>query len=314
MSERLYLTENEKLAQAATGLGDHIKYNMQENNIDTLIKKEKANKFNSQVDAYKEALEENNKKTEQAQNEVQYDIEKAELKPMFSRIIVKPLAHNPFQKVQMQGSLIVDAGGYTPHAELNPVSGQYEEQKEFIVTGCVVEVGPETKYLKEGDVVYYRRDTVVPVPFFKQGLVKTINRKSVFLFELVPNLFVRCDDASRDFTVVRLGRQHYSRRVNLKRAFNANAWSFLSRPVYASSKKQPLYVNEGNFTQVNHTFMTVFYIIPHYLVMKSSAHLNVVSRSLVVILWNRFFTCNAYLVRNGIFIVVFISFTRRNHE
>lgn len=171
MSERLYLTENEKLAQAAVGLGDHIKYNMQENNIDTLIKKEKANKFNSQVDAYKEALEENNKKTEQAQNEVQYDIEKAELKPMFSRIIVKPLAHNPFQKVQMQGSLIVDAGGYTPHAELNPVSGQYEEQREFIVTGCVVEVGPETKYLKEGDVVYYRRDTVVPVPFFKQGLV-----------------------------------------------------------------------------------------------------------------------------------------------
>ena len=171
MSERLYLTENEKLAQAATGLGDHIKFNMKENNIDTIIKKEKANKFNSQVDAYKEALEENNKKTEQAQNEVQYDIEKAELKPMFSRIIVKPLAHNPFQKVQMQGSLIVDAGGYTPHAELNPVSGQYEEQREFIVTGCVVEVGPETKYLKEGDVIYYRRDTVVPVPFFKQGLV-----------------------------------------------------------------------------------------------------------------------------------------------
>lgn len=171
MSERLYLTENEKLAQAAIGLGDHLKFNMQENNIDTLIKKEKANKFNSQVDAYKEALEENNKKTEQAQKEVQYDIEKAELKPMFSRIIVKPLAHNPFQKVQMQGSLIVDAGGYTPHAELNPISGQYEEQKEFIVTGCVVEVGPETKYLKEGDVVYYRRDTVVPVPFFKQGLV-----------------------------------------------------------------------------------------------------------------------------------------------
>ena len=171
MSERLYLTENEKLAQAAIGLGDHLKFNMQENNIDTLIKKEKANKFNSQVDAYKEALEENNKKTEQAQNEVQYNIEKAELKPMFSRIIVKPLAHNPFQKVQMQGSLIVDAGGYTPHAELNPISGQYEEQKEFIVTGCVVEVGPETKYLKEGDVVYYRRDTVVPVPFFKQGLV-----------------------------------------------------------------------------------------------------------------------------------------------
>ena len=171
MSERIFLTENEKIAQEAIGFNDHVKFNMQENNIDNILSKEKANKFNSQVDAYKEALEENNKKTEQAQKEVPYDIEKAELKPMFSRIIVKPLAHNPFQKVQMQGSLIVDAGGYTPHAEFNPVSGQYEEQKEFIVTGCVVEVGPETKYLKEGDVVYYRRDTVVPVPFFKQGLV-----------------------------------------------------------------------------------------------------------------------------------------------
>lgn len=168
---RLNLTENEKVAQVALGLGDHMKFNMQENNLNTLINREKANKFNDQVDAYNEVLNENNKKTEQAQNELPYDIEKAELKPMFSRIIVKPLAHNPFQKIEMRGSLIVDAGGYTPHAELNPVSGKYEEQKEFIVTGCVVEVGPDVKYLQEGDVVYYRRDTVVPVPFFKQGLV-----------------------------------------------------------------------------------------------------------------------------------------------
>lgn len=168
---RLNLTESEKVAQVALGLGDHMKFNMQENNLNTLINREKANKFNDQVDAYNEVLNENNKKTEQAQSELPYDIEKAELKPMFSRIIVKPLAHNPFQKIEMRGSLIVDAGGYTPHAELNPVSGKYEEQKEFIVTGCVVEVGPDVKYLQEGDVIYYRRDTVVPVPFFKQGLV-----------------------------------------------------------------------------------------------------------------------------------------------
>lgn len=168
---RLNLTENEQIAQTAIGLGDHLKFNMQENNLDTLISKEKANKFNAQVEAYNEALDSNNEKTTKAQEELTYDIEKAELKPMFSRIIVKPLAHNPFQKIEVRGSLIVDAGGYTPHAEFNPVSGKYEEQKEFIVTGCVIEVGPETKYLKEGDVVYYRRDTVVPVPFFKQGLV-----------------------------------------------------------------------------------------------------------------------------------------------
>lgn len=71
----------------------------------------------------------------------------------------------------MEKGIIVDAGGYTPHIEKNPVSGKYEEQKEFIVTGCVIETGPEVKYLEEGDVVYYRVDTAVPVPFFKQGLV-----------------------------------------------------------------------------------------------------------------------------------------------
>ena len=99
---RLNLTENEKVAQVALGLGDHMKFNMQENNLNTLINREKANKFNDQVDAYNEALNENNKKTEQAQSELPYDIEKAELKPMFSRIIVKPLAHNPFQKIEMR--------------------------------------------------------------------------------------------------------------------------------------------------------------------------------------------------------------------
>ena len=58
------------------------------------------------------------------------------------------------------------------------MTGKYEEQKQFIITGCVVEVGPEVKYLQEGDVVYYRVDTAVPVPFLKQGLV-SINENQV---------------------------------------------------------------------------------------------------------------------------------------
>ena len=86
---------------------------------------------------------------------------------MFSRIIVQPFKVNPFQRVETKGSIIVDAGGYTPHAQINPMTGKYEEQKQFIVTGCVIEVGPDTKYLREGDVIYYRVDTAVPVPFFK---------------------------------------------------------------------------------------------------------------------------------------------------
>lgn len=169
---RLKMTENEKLMINALGTDvDRTTINMSENSIDTMIQKEKTNDFNNQVDQYIENLEENNNKFKETLEEVEYDINKAEIKPMFSRLIVKPFKVNPFQKIQTKGNIIVDAGGYTPHVEKNPITGKYEEQKQFIVTGCVVEIGPDVKYLKEGDIIYYRVDTAVPVPFFKQGFV-----------------------------------------------------------------------------------------------------------------------------------------------
>ena len=164
-------TNNEKIAQEVLGDSDFKTVNMRENSIDALIDKERGEKFNSQVEQYNEMLDKNKANNEEARKDIQYDINKAEIKPMFGRILVIPFKQNPFQELKMEKGIIVDAGGYTPHIEKNPVSGRYEEQKEFIVTGCVIETGPEVKYLKEGDVVYYRVDTAVPVPFFKQGLV-----------------------------------------------------------------------------------------------------------------------------------------------
>lgn len=176
---RLKMTENEKFMVNALGteIGDN-RLNMSENTIDNLIAQENARKFNSQVEEYNSKLEENNKTFKEAQDQVTYDINKAEIKPMFSRIIVQPFKVNPFQQVETKGSIIVDAGGYTPHAQINPMTGKYEEQKQFIVTGCVIEVGPDTKYLREGDVIYYRVDTAVPVPFFKQGFI-SLDEKQV---------------------------------------------------------------------------------------------------------------------------------------
>ena len=167
---RIKFTENELLAANALD-GDYTSYNMGERSIDKMIKRERTNKFNDEVEQYQAKLEENNKTFEEAQSNVAYDINKAEIKPMFSRVLIKPFKVNPFQKIVTEGSIIVDAGGYTPHAEVNPMTGKYEEQKQFIVVGCIIEVGPEVKYLKEGDAVYYRVDTAVPVPFMKQGLV-----------------------------------------------------------------------------------------------------------------------------------------------
>ena len=169
---RLYSTENEKIARELLGTDSNFtSVNMKENSLDSLIKKEKASKFNSEVEKYNEKLEQNNKDFKESQDKVEYDISKAEIKPMFSRILVQPFKVNPFQKIKVKNGLIIDTGGYTPHTQLNEQTGRYEEQKQFIVTGCVVEVGPEVKYLKEGDVIFYRVDTAVPVPFFKQGFV-----------------------------------------------------------------------------------------------------------------------------------------------
>lgn len=176
---RIKMTENEQIAANVLGLdSNYTSINMGERSIDNMIQREKANKFNNEVEKYNAQLEENQKTFEEAQNQVAYDINRAEIKPMFARLIIKPFKVNPFQKMEVKGSIIVDAGGYTPHAELNPMTGKYEEQKQFIITGCVVEVGPEVKYLQEGDVVYYRVDTAVPVPFLKQGLV-SINENQV---------------------------------------------------------------------------------------------------------------------------------------
>lgn len=169
---RLYSTENEKIAREALGTDSNFTLvNMKENSLDSLIKKEKTRKFNSEVEKYNEKLEQNNKDFKESQDKVEYDISKAEIKPMFSRILVQPFKVNPFQKMKVENGLIVDTGGYTPHIQLNQQTGKYEEQNQFIVTGCVIEVGPDVKYLKEGDVVFYRVDTAVPVPFFKQGFV-----------------------------------------------------------------------------------------------------------------------------------------------
>ena len=169
---RLYSTGNEKIVKELLGTDSNFtSVNMKENSLDSLIKKEKASKFNSEVEQYNEKLEQNNKDFKESQDKVEYDISKAEIKPMFSRILVQPFKVNPFQKMKIENGLIIDTGGYTPHTQLNEQTGRYEEQKQFIVTGCVIEVGPEVKYLKEGDVIFYRVDTAVPVPFFKQGFV-----------------------------------------------------------------------------------------------------------------------------------------------
>lgn len=59
---RLNLTENEKIAMKAIGTdSDFTTVNMKERSIDSLIEREKTNKFNDQVEQYMDKLNENQK-------------------------------------------------------------------------------------------------------------------------------------------------------------------------------------------------------------------------------------------------------------
>lgn len=170
---RLDLTKNEKLAQSIVGLeSDGIRMNMAEDkSIENMIEREKASKFNDQVDEYIEKFDKHANLLKEYAESFNDNMNSIEIKPMFARILVKPFEQNPFQKIRKSDSgLIIDTGGLAPQYK-NSDTGEWEEEKQFIVTGTVVDCGPDVKYLSQGDVVFYRVDTSVPVPFFRQGLV-----------------------------------------------------------------------------------------------------------------------------------------------
>lgn len=170
---RLNVSENEKL-----GLKEGLNVqSFKGDSLEEIAAKEEARKFNDQVEQFADQMEESNKKVQEAQKSINMD--NVDIRPMYSRILVKPFDVNPFQAMKIESGIIVDAGGYTPHTQKNPITGKIEEQEQLIKCGAVVEVGPDTKYLQVGDVVYYAKVSAIPMPYFKLGLV-SLDEKQVF--------------------------------------------------------------------------------------------------------------------------------------
>lgn len=136
-------------------------------------------KFNEKVEEYVSKLEEHEKLLEQYTESLTEDLNQLEIKPLYEGVLIKPLAQNPFQKMKREGKLIVDTGGLTPEYKSRE-TGEWEEEESFIHYGVVQEVGPTCKYLKEGDVVMWRKPSETPVPFYKQGLV-LVNEHSIMI-------------------------------------------------------------------------------------------------------------------------------------
>lgn len=106
---------------------------------------------------------------EQKQKELDEKLERLELLPMGPKVILLPYASNPYRKV-MEGKIIVEYTG----AFNNPDTGEKDTLETFIGCAQVIEVGPEVKYVRKGDDVFYDTRTVYPLPFMQQGYRVTV--------------------------------------------------------------------------------------------------------------------------------------------
>ena len=179
MEVNLAKTKNVKLAEQTVGLesGAQIFQMGDAPSIEELAKDKAREEFNDQVDEYVEKLNKHQELLDQYKEEFIGDLNKLEIAPLYEGILIKPFDENPFQRIKKEGNLIVDLGGQKPQYKSNH-TGEWEEEESFIHTGLVIEVGPAVKYVKDGDIVMWRKPSETPVPFYKQGFV-LVNEHSI---------------------------------------------------------------------------------------------------------------------------------------
>jgi hypothetical protein len=104
----------------------------------------------------------------QKQKELEERLETLEIVPMGAKVILLPYPRNPYKKV-IEGKIIVEYNGEFN----NPDSGERDALKEMVGCAKVIEVGPECKYVKAGDDIYYDTRTCYPLPFMTLGYIMT---------------------------------------------------------------------------------------------------------------------------------------------
>jgi hypothetical protein len=171
-------TKNLELNKVVNGVeGDGTTFVMNTSSIEDLSKQEAISKYNDQVSNYIDKLDKHANLLDQYSKEISKDLNRLEIKPLYEGILIKPYAENPFQQIKKEGAIIVDLGGQKPVYKSHE-DGEFHEEESFIHVGLVIEIGPTCKFIKEGDVVMWRKVSETPVPFFKQGLV-LVNEHSI---------------------------------------------------------------------------------------------------------------------------------------
>ena len=167
------MTEKEKLANALMNAEgkEGIVVDMSGRTSEDVAREINVKNFNKQVDVYAESFNKHTKELEETVNQLSLNPENLEIMPIGNYVLIKEFSTNPFQRmVKNSTGLIVDMGGAAPVFK-NTDSGEVEEEEAFILTGAVQEVGPECKWLKPGDAVFYTKPSMVPIPFYRAGLV-----------------------------------------------------------------------------------------------------------------------------------------------
>lgn len=99
------------------------------------------------------------------QAEIEAKLETLEMLSVGPKVIILPYAENPYTKLVSDSGLLMP----TTMDFKNPETGEIEKPQNGIMCAKVIEIGPEVKYLRVGDDIYYDDRTAVPIPFFMQG-------------------------------------------------------------------------------------------------------------------------------------------------
>ena len=105
---------------------------------------------------------------EKKQAELEARLQTLEMIPMGAKVVLLPYPRNPYKKV-LNGKIIVEYNGEFN----NPDTGEKDTLKEMVGCAKVIEVGPECKYVKPGDDIYYDTRTCYPLPFMSLGYMLT---------------------------------------------------------------------------------------------------------------------------------------------
>lgn len=135
--------------------------------VEEMAKKEATIKFNQQVEEARADWDARINEQEAHAKEMEEKMKDLQIVPINSYVLVQPYAKNPFQKMK-----VTDSGLIIPEYTgvfKNPDSGMEDQEENLSVQALVIETSPLCKFVKEGDIVYYRRACGVPIPFFSQG-------------------------------------------------------------------------------------------------------------------------------------------------